>query len=255
LITELYEIQKKTWPSEGQHILAQYDEDSVVVYQAFNEKIANFAVENQFFGGDDYSTTRMTWIKTNFLWMQYRSNWSSKSNQTNTLAIWVKRSFFDKVLGMSLEKKKDDEIEKKRGSSVRLQWDPDHLPNGENCIGRKALQIGVKGDILNGFLMANGDILHIEDISEFIHQQYNFVKGKQYPFKDLMMPFEREYVIKDEKLWKHLMELDPNEKKNKQKKKNNFATTIFWFGISVEKQETIFEILRKEDEDDDKLTL
>ena len=35
------------WPKEGRHILAQYDHDSIVVYQAFSSEIAEFAVRNQ----------------------------------------------------------------------------------------------------------------------------------------------------------------------------------------------------------------
>lgn len=39
--------KKKFWPKEGRHILAQYDDDTIVVYQAFNPEIAQYAVENQ----------------------------------------------------------------------------------------------------------------------------------------------------------------------------------------------------------------
>ena len=35
------------WPRMGRHILAQYDEDSVVVYQAYCPEIAEYAVRNQ----------------------------------------------------------------------------------------------------------------------------------------------------------------------------------------------------------------
>lgn len=37
----------KHWPKEGRHILAQYDEDSIVVYQAYCPEIAKYAVEHQ----------------------------------------------------------------------------------------------------------------------------------------------------------------------------------------------------------------
>lgn len=48
LTTEAYQPQmKKYWPKEGRHILAQYDDSSVVVYQAYNRGIANYAVEHQ----------------------------------------------------------------------------------------------------------------------------------------------------------------------------------------------------------------
>ena len=47
LETQSYLEQRRLWPKHGQHILAQFDETSVVVYQAFKKSIAAFAVENQ----------------------------------------------------------------------------------------------------------------------------------------------------------------------------------------------------------------
>ena len=78
----------------GHGILAHADDESVVVYQAFNKSIATFAAEHQtFVGAPGYKASRMTWIKPNFLWMNYRSGWGTKdANQTHTLAIrltWV----------------------------------------------------------------------------------------------------------------------------------------------------------------------
>ncbi len=47
-IVESYvEQQEKVWPQEGRHILAQYDEDSIVVYQAYCPEIADYAVKHQ----------------------------------------------------------------------------------------------------------------------------------------------------------------------------------------------------------------
>ena len=43
-----YVEQKETiWPDDGRHILAQYDDDSIVVYQAYCPEIAEYAVKNQ----------------------------------------------------------------------------------------------------------------------------------------------------------------------------------------------------------------
>ena len=41
------EQEEKIWPREGKHILAQYDENSIVVYQAYRPEIAEYAVANQ----------------------------------------------------------------------------------------------------------------------------------------------------------------------------------------------------------------
>lgn len=47
-LTESYvEQNDRVWPTEGRHILAQYDDDSVVVYQAYCPTIAGYAVKHQ----------------------------------------------------------------------------------------------------------------------------------------------------------------------------------------------------------------
>ena len=46
--TEHYFSQmKQYWPKRGKHNLAQYDDDNVVVYQAYKPSIAEYAVKNQ----------------------------------------------------------------------------------------------------------------------------------------------------------------------------------------------------------------
>src|SRR4051812_10291895 len=94
---EPYEAQRRRWPSAGRHILAHYDEATVVVYQAFSIAIGEFAVQHQRFGGP-FSFGRMSWIKPNFLWMMYRCGWATKENQEMVLAIRLGRPGFDEIL-------------------------------------------------------------------------------------------------------------------------------------------------------------
>jgi len=75
-----------------QTIRAVYDNDTIIVYQAFNKNIAESAVNNQTFISPPFKKERMTWIKPSFLWMMYRSGWATKENQENILAIKIKRS-------------------------------------------------------------------------------------------------------------------------------------------------------------------
>ena len=97
--SEEYESATAYWPGRGRCILAQFTETAILVYQAFNEAIAHFAVEHQCFeGAPGYSLQRMTWIKTNFLWMMYRCGWARKHNQERVLGIWIKRSFFESLI-------------------------------------------------------------------------------------------------------------------------------------------------------------
>ena len=79
IVYEPYAEQVKVWPRDGRHILAQYDDKIVVVYQAYNPAIGRYAVEHGRFGGD-FSFARMSWVKPNFLWMMFRNGWGTKEN-------------------------------------------------------------------------------------------------------------------------------------------------------------------------------
>src|SRR5262249_14229259 len=138
LITEPYENQVKRWPSSGRHIFAQFDKNSVVVYQAYRPAIGHFAATHGYFGGE-FKLSRMSWIKPNFLWMMYRSGWGTKPNQEVTLAITIKREAFDLILSEAIHSTFVPEIYESHQSwqveldtsIVRLQWDPDHDPAGK----------------------------------------------------------------------------------------------------------------------------
>jgi Domain of unknown function (DUF4291) len=97
MLFQRYTSQLHNWPLSGRHILAQFDSDSIYVYQAYRPSIARFAVEHQRFGGE-FSFSRMSWIKPNFLWMMYRSGWATKEGQEHILAVRLRRTFFDGVL-------------------------------------------------------------------------------------------------------------------------------------------------------------
>src|SRR4051794_26059912 len=137
LVTEPYREQLRRWPASGRHILAQYDDASVVVYQAYSPEIGRFAAEHGYFGGA-FSLDRMSWVKPNFLWMMYRSGWGVKEGQEVILAVWLRRWAFDEVLRQAVHSSyvpdvygsKEDWKQAIASSSVRLQWDPDHDPCG-----------------------------------------------------------------------------------------------------------------------------
>src|ERR1043165_4803179 len=94
---EPYVAQRARWPVEGRHVMAQFDEETVVVYQAYRPSIGLFAAKHGYFGGD-FSLNRMSWIKPNFLWMMYRSGWATKEGQEVVLAVWIARATFDAIL-------------------------------------------------------------------------------------------------------------------------------------------------------------
>src|SRR6266567_1732369 len=103
LKVERYLDQSDRWPKEGRHILAQFDADSIVVYQAYRREIGRFAVDNGRLGGPHFSCGRMSWIKPNFLWMMYRCGWATKEGQEITLGLRLRREFFESVLAEAVQ--------------------------------------------------------------------------------------------------------------------------------------------------------
>ncbi|NER03297.1 MAG: DUF4291 domain-containing protein [Okeania sp. SIO3C4] len=197
LATENYLTQVSNWPTTGRHILAQFDENSVVVYQAYKPEIGNFAVSKGYFGGE-FSLNRMSWIKTNFLWMMYRSGWGSKTGQEVILAVTIKRTAFDEILATAVHSKfiptiyktQEEWKELVRRSPVRLQWDPDHNPMGQK-VERRAIQLGLRGEILRNY--SRDWILKIENITEFVRQQRSNRESSKWI--NLITPTENVYPV------------------------------------------------------------
>ena len=197
LTLDCYATLRESWPEEGKVILAQLDDDSIVVYQAFNAVTADYAVEHQRLGGPRYSLQRMSWIKPNFMWMMYRCSWlEADDEQARVLAIRIDRAFFDGLLNRAVASSfrasgMESEAAWKmalKGSEVRLQWDPDHGPKGGK-LARRAIQLGLRGETLRQFVFEA--TRSIEDISELVRAQR---ANREDPTR-LRVPAERVYAV------------------------------------------------------------
>ena len=195
-----YLEQKALWPTSGRHILAQYTDDTVIVYQAYSPAIAEWAVEHQQLGGP-WSFERTSWIKPNFLWMMYRSGWADKPYQERILAITIDRAGFDTILSQVVESSYHPEVDgpdrdawRARGKAapVRMQWDPDHAPGGSKE-GRRAIQLGLRQDTLRRFALEW--TRQIEDVTPLVNQQRAYRTADRHA--SLLTPAERVYVPAD----------------------------------------------------------
>lgn len=176
LVLENHAAQVARWPQRGRHVMAQFDESSIVVYQAYRPSIGHAAVRDQRFGGGGWSFDRMSWIKPNFLWMMYRCGWALKEGQEVVLAITLARAFFDGVVARAATNGPGD---------VRLQWDPDHAPSGRP-VERRAIQLGLRGAALREYATP----IAIEDITPLVAAQ------REHRASDaLMTPREDVYPI------------------------------------------------------------
>jgi hypothetical protein len=202
MITELYATQAARWPKAGRHILAQFDERSVIVYQAYRPATGQFAAAHGRFG-TGFSLNRMSWIKPNFLWMMYRSGWGTKEGQEVVLAIRIRRHAFDAILAEAVHSTFVPEVYPSRetwrqavaSSSVRLQWDPDHDPSGAP-LERRAIQLGLRGEMLRQY--AQEWIISIEDISDFVRQQREYTRATDLSL--LHTPTEDVYTVQDSRV-------------------------------------------------------
>ena len=129
--------------------------------------------------------------------MMYRSGWAEKPGQERILGIWIKKTDFEKILLNSTftsyaQTKGITESEWKNTLTtqpVRLQWDPDHLPNGEKHT-RKAIQLGIKGELLDEF--GKQMIEEIVDFTSFVQNQRKSLYTSSYD--ELKVAHETVYI-------------------------------------------------------------
>ena len=207
LAFEEYDTQKSIWPRSGRQIIGHYNDSYIVVYQAYCQEIADPAVVNQDFITDNpnFLPVRMTWIKPNFLWMMFRSDWATKKNQERILAFHVHRSWFEECI---LEAGLSGADKNCRNRNVVVQWDPDHSPSGGKHPNRKDIQIGIRK--IRSDQWAQGikgpAIGKITDITEFVHQEnltrkqtgnFNMPVERVYPFEAKNIELSREIQEKE----------------------------------------------------------
>ncbi|MCA9514765.1 MAG: DUF4291 domain-containing protein [Myxococcales bacterium] len=190
-----HEDQVARWPAEGRVILASFDAETVVVYQAYREEIAAWALAHGRFGGP-WSRDRMSWVKPGFLWMMYRSGWGTKHDQERVLGVRLERAFFDDVLARAVPTGFDPAVYPDRESwqaagsatDVRVQWDPDHAPDG-SPVARRAIQLGLRGATLGRY--ADQAIVAIHPMDAVV------ARGRDAAPDALVTPLERPYPVAD----------------------------------------------------------
>jgi hypothetical protein len=180
---------------EQNKIYAKYDDTSIRVYQAYNDRIASEALELNTLG-DSFKKDRMTWIKPSFLWMMYRSGWGTKKDQERVLAIDIYRTFFDELLSKAVLTSFDNSIYVSHDewkvqlskSSVRCQFDPDRDIHG-NPLEKRAIQLGIKEDMVQKYITEG--ICAITDITSKVKEYRG--KIEKDVFDNTLLPVETEY--------------------------------------------------------------
>lgn len=181
-------------------IRADYDDETIVVYQAYGPRIAIPALEAQRFV-TPFSFKRMTWIKPSFRWMMHRSGWGTKPDQECILAVRITREGWEQALALGVLTSYEprvyrshqdwrDQISK---AIVNVQWDPERTIHGKPQKNTGSIQVGLSHHIVPQYVQHW--IVEIRDYTPLVQQMRELLaRGKRRAAKKLL-PAERVYPV------------------------------------------------------------
>ena len=179
-------------------IRATYDQDTIIVYQAYSPAIADPAVKAQAFV-PPFSMGRMTWIKPSFLWLMHRSNWGTKSGQERTLPVTISRAGWEAALSKavltvyepSVFKSKTDWDEQFQNAEVHVQWDPERTLRG-GSLEHYSIQVGISRHVIREFV--DHWIQKIEDLTPRVAKIHTLLRSGKADEAKRHLPVERVYT-------------------------------------------------------------
>ncbi|HSA48826.1 MAG TPA: DUF4291 domain-containing protein [Yinghuangia sp.] len=170
-------------------IRADFDADSIVVYQAYPTRIADAALRAGRFV-EPFSFGRMTWIKPSYLWLMHRSNWARKSGQERILAVRVTRAGWEHALARGvLTSAAPDAV---AGAQVHVQWDPERSLRGA-ALNHYSIQVGVGRALIREF--AEEWTVGITDLTARTRRVAELVRGGRIDRARALLPPEKVYPM------------------------------------------------------------
>lgn len=185
-------------PAEHE-VRADFDRDTIVVYQAYLPAIADAALAAGRFV-PPFSTGRMTWIKPSFLWLMHRSRWGQKAGQERTLAVRITRAGWERALGLAtltsfdrcLFRTPDAWAEQFRVSPVHLQWDTERSLRGA-ALPYSSIQVGLSRHIIGAYV--GQWVVGIADLTPRVRKIHDLLQAGQAEQARRHLPPERVYPI------------------------------------------------------------
>ncbi|MCU0687075.1 MAG: DUF4291 domain-containing protein [Polyangiaceae bacterium] len=186
----------------AREIRADFDRDTIVVYQAYNHAIADAALARGRFA-PPFSLGRMTWVKPSFLWLMGRSHWGSKSGQERTLAVRLKRSGWERALALAVPTDPlalgypSDEAWRRsfEGAAVHVQWDTERSLQGKG-LPYYSIQIGLGRAVIEEYV--EEWVVSIVDESERVRKARALVTTGRADAARRLLPPEALYPLSAE---------------------------------------------------------
>lgn len=189
-------------------IRADYDRDTIVVYQAYRSAIADAALKAGRFV-PPFSFNRMTWIKPSFLWLMERSNWGKKSGQENILAVRITRQGWDKALSLAVLTTPELSVygtyeawkQQFDQAVVHIQWDTERSLRGA-ALPYYSIQIGLSRHIIQEYV--DQWVVSIQDYTPLVRKMADLLQSGKEKNARKLLPQERVYPV-DEAIGRRLL--------------------------------------------------
>ncbi|MFC9994236.1 DUF4291 domain-containing protein [Nocardia sp. NPDC127526] len=180
-------------------IRADFDRDTIVVYQAYNDAIAVPAVAAQRFVAP-FSLNRMTWIKPSFRWLMQRSNWARKPGQERILAVRITRAGWEEALGQAVltspERRVYADANQWRAqfkhAHVHVQWDPEYSLRGAK-LDHRSIQVGLSRHIIDRYV--EDWTVDIRDLTPLVHKMSAHLRDGRVDRAKVLLPPEKTYPL------------------------------------------------------------
>ncbi|ANW21648.1 DUF4291 domain-containing protein [Streptomyces clavuligerus] len=170
-------------------IRAQYDDRTIVVYQAYSSAIAEPALRAGTFV-PPFSFGRMTWIKPSFLWLMHRSNWARKPGQERILAVRITREGWEEALSQAvLTTSHPDRVAQ---APVHVQWDPERSLRGA-ALNHYSIQVGVGRGLIERY--AKEWVVGITEVTSQARKAAELAQGGRAEKAKRLLPPERPYPV------------------------------------------------------------
>lgn len=177
LVTPMYQIR------------ANYDADTIVVYQAYSSAIADAALRAGRFVAP-FSFHRMTWIKPSFLWLMHRSNWARKPGQERVLAVRITREGWEEALSQAVLTTADPAAVAQ--AAVHVQWDPERSLRGA-ALNHYSIQVGIGRNLIRTF--TDDWIVSLTDLTPQVRKAATLTQTGHAAKAQRLFPAERVYPL------------------------------------------------------------
>ncbi|MFD7643461.1 DUF4291 domain-containing protein [Kitasatospora sp. NPDC059795] len=176
-------------PSELHVVRADFDDSTIVVYQAYAPAIAEPALRAGRFVAP-FSFRRMTWIKPSLPWLLHRSNWGTKPGQERVLAVRITRRGWERALAAAELTTGDPQ--RLAAAEVHVQWDPERSLRGA-ALNHYSIQVGLGRETIRAF--AEEWIVSLTDLTPQIRRAAELVRTGRTEQARKLLPDERRYPL------------------------------------------------------------